>query len=113
LLPPTSTALGSKFPVLTGGALAGAGCAGGGGVAGAFVVAGIGAIGAVASSSAANGWEAVIWLAVDACKRWVDAKDGAALTSDAILGTAKPLPSRCGEGLPATRGPARRKRQLS
>jgi hypothetical protein len=110
-------AFGSEFVVPAGGAFAtaGAGCCGGdGGVVGVVVVAGgIGAIGAVASRRAAKGWEAALWLVVDACRRWVDAKDGAALTSDAILGTVKPLPSRCGKGLPATPGPARRQRQLS
>jgi hypothetical protein len=109
-------AFGSEFAVPAGGAFAtaGAGCWGDCGVVGVVVVAGgIGAIGAVASRRAAKGWEAALWLVVDACRRWLDAKDGAALTSDAILGTAKPLPSRCGEGLPATVGPAGRERQLS
>jgi hypothetical protein len=106
-------AFGSEFAVPAGGAFAtaGAGCWGDGAVVAAVVVAG--GIGAVASRRAAKGWEAALWLVVDACRRWVGAKDGAALTSDAILGTAKPLPSRCGEGLPATVGPAGRERQLS
>jgi len=70
---------------------AGGGCGATGAFCGTFAEAGIDT---VASRRAAKGCGALAWLALDACARCKAAKEGVALTSDAILGTAEPRPSR-------------------
>ena len=64
-----------------------AGCDGG------FVVGGVGAI-VVASSKASNGWPSLCCAWLGACCHCDDATVSVAPTSDTILGTAEPLPSR-------------------
>jgi hypothetical protein len=86
-----SLVLDSELPLLAEGLFAGAdgGCGATGGFCGTFA-----GIAAVASRRAAKGCGALAWLALDACARCKAAKEGVALTSDAILGTAGPRPSR-------------------
>jgi hypothetical protein len=87
----------------TGAVDAGAAVAGSGGFADA-----VGVSGAVvaASSSSANGCEAVSGPVVAVGDHCDCKKDDVELTSDAILGTAKPSKG-VDDALPATRGPAR------
>jgi hypothetical protein len=88
-----SLVLDSELALPAEGLFAGAdgGCGATGAFCGTFAEAGIDT---VASRRAAKGCGALAWLALDACARCKAAKEGVALTSDAILGTAEPRPSR-------------------